>query len=87
LGAEFLWIAATDLGQVEGDFYWDGIGDVLGPYSNWDSLQPNNVGGIEHCVVMVGTTQFWHDKECSNLYRFLCEGKIEEDTKFNNSSV
>lgn len=82
-----MWIGASDLGR-EGDFYWDGIGDVLGPYTNWNSSQPDNgAAGDEHCVTMYGTTQYWNDKGCGYLYRYLCEGKIEEDATFNMYKV
>jgi Lectin C-type domain len=84
LKIETLWIGATDLGR-EGDFYWDGIGDVMGPYTNWNLSQPDNgaASGNEHCVYMLGTTQYWSDFSCSYLYRYLCEGKIEENATFN----
>jgi hypothetical protein len=82
LKIEYLWIGATDLGR-EGDFYWDGIGDVIGPFTNWNFSQPDNSGGNEHCVHMYGTTQYWNDRACYYLYRYLCEGKIEEDAILN----
>jgi hypothetical protein len=86
LREENIWIGATDLGR-EGDFYWDGIGDVMGPYSNWSLTQPDNAGGKEHCVHMKRNMQYWNDIECSFLFRYLCEGKIEEDAKLNSNKV
>uniref|UniRef100_A0A3B4EKB3 C-type lectin domain-containing protein n=1 Tax=Pygocentrus nattereri TaxID=42514 RepID=A0A3B4EKB3_PYGNA len=45
-------------------------------YRNWASGEPNNVGGVENCVVMKKSDGTWFDDRCSSLYTFVCyDGK------------
>ncbi|XP_037399055.1 macrophage mannose receptor 1-like isoform X1 [Pygocentrus nattereri] len=41
-------------------------------YRNWASGEPNNVGGVENCVVMKKSDGTWFDDRCSSLYTFVC---------------
>lgn len=50
-------------------FYDDGDTE----FRNWYSDQPNNIGGQEHCVVLLSKDSgTWHDAPCSNKYLSVC---------------
>ncbi|XP_029111853.1 macrophage mannose receptor 1-like [Scleropages formosus] len=40
-------------------------------FSNWDSGQPNNYQGKEHCVQMCSSGK-WKDISCENTFSFVC---------------
>lgn len=42
-------------------------------FDNWNSGEPNNYLGNEHCVTE-NTDHFWHDLECHSEQSFWCEG-------------
>ncbi|KAI5087790.1 C-type mannose receptor 2-like, partial [Silurus meridionalis] len=41
------------------------------PYSNWDSGEPDNYGGIEACVI-IRTNSQWNDETCIYQKAFIC---------------
>ncbi|XP_059518193.1 pulmonary surfactant-associated protein D-like isoform X1 [Myotis daubentonii] len=66
-GAAFL--SMTD-SQTEGRFTYPG-GEPL-VYSNWAPRQPDNYGGIEHCVEIF-TNGKWNDTPCGEKRLVICE--------------
>ncbi|XP_071751059.2 uncharacterized protein LOC139908314 [Centroberyx gerrardi] len=70
------WIGLSDI-LVENQYAWsDGVSPVL--YTNWNSKEPNNVGGVEHCVAMTHNylvSGKWNDDACSNERSFVCYRK------------
>ncbi|XP_039630077.1 deleted in malignant brain tumors 1 protein-like [Polypterus senegalus] len=46
-------------------------------YSNWNSGDPNNAGGNEKCIHINFKVQGgWNDKDCTELYPFVCVKKL-----------
>ncbi|KAM8746791.1 uncharacterized protein AB9X84_014964 [Acanthopagrus schlegelii] len=55
----------------DSSFYGDGETE----YRNWDTGQPNNLGGQQHCVeLFTGSPYFgtWGDTQCSDVKPFVC---------------
>ncbi|KAL6481081.1 hypothetical protein MHYP_G00091610 [Metynnis hypsauchen] len=71
---QWLWSLA------DGNFYRNGD-----TYRNWASGEPNNVGGVENCVVMKKSDGTWFDDRCSSLYTFVCYD--EKNTNNGNDIV
>ncbi|EDS28420.1 salivary C-type lectin [Culex quinquefasciatus] len=75
------WIAGTDLGKT-GHFVWITTMKPLGyrtGYTNFGPGQPDNAGGVEHCVEAgwrSGTT--WNDRNCEVRNRYVCETYTSE---------
>ena len=43
-------------------------------FTNWKPGQLNNVGGNEHCAVIVKSNGgLWWDGRCSYAYQFVCQ--------------
>ena len=40
-------------------------------FVNWDVLQPNTDTTV--CAVVNHATGFWDDRNCNNIYRFICK--------------
>jgi len=72
LGVGPLWLGLDDV-LDEGEFVWDG-GRPLGEAS-WGPGQPDDAGESEDCVELRpdGT---WHDRDCSSLLPYVCEGQF-----------
>ncbi|KAK2817798.1 hypothetical protein Q7C36_021731 [Tachysurus vachellii] len=56
--------------------YRDGVN-----YTKWNSGEPNNVGGVEYCVVYNNYTTSWNDNKCELLYPFVCYEEKNTNTK------
>jgi hypothetical protein len=70
LSTEDWWIGFTDE-QVEGSFGWT---DLTSPdFTAWNSGEPNNSNGVEHCAELVDDTS-WNDVVCRTMNYFSCEG-------------
>ncbi|MBF0337715.1 MAG: C-type lectin domain-containing protein [Nitrospirae bacterium] len=68
IGKDRCWLGATDTGS-EGSWKW--ITGETWSFTDWDSGEPNNQGGIENCLVYKQNK--WNDTECTSTYRSLCE--------------
>uniref|UniRef100_A0A8C7XN08 C-type lectin domain-containing protein n=1 Tax=Oryzias sinensis TaxID=183150 RepID=A0A8C7XN08_9TELE len=70
------WIGLSDL-LAENQYAWsDGVSPVL--YTHWDTNEPNNVGGTEHCVTMKHNMLMsgkWNDDACHKNHSFVCYRK------------
>ncbi|XP_038106288.1 perlucin [Culex quinquefasciatus] len=68
------WIAGTELGKT-GSYVWITDNKPI-EYTNFLPNEPNNVGGVEHCLEVgsggIGSTQ-WNDYNCDNKLRYICE--------------
>ncbi len=46
-------------------------------FEKWCPDEPNNVGGVEHCLHMNARDQHcWNDKQCSDKYPSVCSTKF-----------
>ncbi|KAI4890374.1 hypothetical protein NFI96_021532 [Prochilodus magdalenae] len=43
-----------------------------GAYRNWNSGDPNNLGGNENCAIMTKTSGTWLDTNCDSKYSHMC---------------
>uniref|UniRef100_A0A8C6SSY8 C-type lectin domain-containing protein n=1 Tax=Neogobius melanostomus TaxID=47308 RepID=A0A8C6SSY8_9GOBI len=50
---------------------WRWSDDSDSQFTNWQSGEPNNVGGAQHCVLKFKSHQ-WNDRSCSNKHKFIC---------------
>ena len=66
-----VYIDGTDV-ALEGTFRSSGTGALL-PYANWNSGEPNNCCGGEHCLNMWGYTGRWNDLTCAAAIPSICE--------------
>ncbi|KAL9703969.1 hypothetical protein quinque_007487 [Culex quinquefasciatus] len=68
------WIAGTELGKT-GSYVWITDNKPI-EYTNFLPNEPNNIGGVEHCLEVgsggIGSTQ-WNDYNCDNKLRYICE--------------
>ena len=62
------WTGLNDI-TTEGTYEWAN-GDAVS-YTNWEASQPN--GGSEDCISIL-TDSFWYDRDCTQGYRYVCEG-------------
>ena len=63
------WIGLSDI-MVEGSFRWMESHETPS-YTNWGGTEPNDMDGIEDCVVKgVGG---WNDQPCEIQYYALCQ--------------
>ncbi|XP_051785373.1 alpha-N-acetylgalactosamine-specific lectin-like isoform X2 [Erpetoichthys calabaricus] len=68
-------LAATWLGGYntvkDGTFMWTD-GSKFG-FQHWNENQPDNYGGYEHCVHIIGgNTGVWNDLSCSTKLAYVC---------------
>ncbi|XP_071826624.1 alpha-N-acetylgalactosamine-specific lectin-like [Apostichopus japonicus] len=66
-------IGYTDIGS-EGRWRW--IDGSTSSYTRWDSGQPDNLNGDQHCAVIWKTTSDygkWDDENCGYSQGFICE--------------
>ncbi|XP_041356524.1 perlucin-like [Gigantopelta aegis] len=68
------WIGANDL-QSEGHVQWMSKGSPKDlNYTNWYPGQPDNAGGVEHCIEVRKEFGFrWNDWQCFHHAGFICE--------------
>ncbi|XP_041372946.1 galactose-specific lectin nattectin-like [Gigantopelta aegis] len=65
-----IWIGGTDA-LSEGNWIWSHTEEIF-QYQNWDSGQPSNYGGSEHCVT-IRTNGKWNDNPCCENLHSICE--------------
>ncbi|XP_067661422.1 uncharacterized protein [Haliotis asinina] len=61
---------------IEKTFQWTGSELSRNiTYTNWYPGQPNNVGGVQHCLLMEYPTADyqWGDVECNTAHPYICE--------------
>uniref|UniRef100_A0A8B9J830 C-type lectin domain-containing protein n=1 Tax=Astyanax mexicanus TaxID=7994 RepID=A0A8B9J830_ASTMX len=52
---------------------WNWSDQSSSSFRYWDSNQPNNNNGIQHCTTMIMPEQgHWNDKDCGTPYQFIC---------------
>jgi hypothetical protein len=82
-GVDRSWLGGSDLGAAgdwrwaDGTQFWSGHASGMSVgrlYTNWDSGEPNDMGDVEHCVVMFDKTT-WNDDDCFVSHRYVCEGR------------
>ncbi len=69
-----VWIGFSDR-RSEGNFQWVTDEPVGSPEGTppWDLGQPDNQGGAQNCVHIVGATGYFDDSQCNSGYYVLCE--------------
>lgn len=67
------WIGLSDL-KTEGQFLWESTSEPIS-FNNWGPHDPNNIKGIEHCVLINWERQ-WVDAPCNWKKTFVCQGKL-----------
>ncbi|KAL4222072.1 hypothetical protein ACF0H5_018114 [Mactra antiquata] len=75
------WIAGGDMFS-ENEYHWymeAGNSEMITGYTNYDTNQPDNYRGHEHCLSIEfnGHTARWNDKNCNEVKYFLCQAKME----------
>ncbi|XP_042365609.1 macrophage mannose receptor 1 [Plectropomus leopardus] len=74
------WIGLSDRLE-ENQYTWsDGVSSVK--YTNWNTKEPNNAGGTEHCVAMTHgplVSGKWNDDACHKNHSFVCYRKKSSD--------
>ena len=72
------WIGVHELFMVGDWITVSGVPlDNVG-YKHWRDDEPNNRGGVEHCV-SYGQRGGMNDLECTREYTFICEADLEEN--------
>ncbi|XP_046585438.1 perlucin-like [Haliotis rubra] len=68
-------IGATDL-NIEGRWMWEGQRRMT--YTHWNTKQPDNSGGQEHCLELwkYSKKYRWNDKRCDTPSNFICEQEL-----------
>jgi hypothetical protein len=77
-GVTYTWLGLTDA-YSEGVFYWTSGAPLI--YSNWAPGEPNNLGGLEDCVLVESSYGFqWNDGDCVTHPRdsFLCQTRCAD---------
>ena len=47
-------------------------------FTYWDSLQPDNSGGVQNCLILsVSFGYQWDDLQCYHKSKFVCETNIK----------
>lgn len=71
--ANTYWIALNDLG-VRGTYASQATGSAA-EYLHWSAGQPDNIGGVEHCVELWRSTRSFqmNDVQCETNLFFICE--------------
>lgn len=71
------WLGGTELGDRP-HYYWMGHNKAM-IFTDWAPNQPDNNGGVEHCIMMWGTTGMqWNDASCDFQAYFICERDIKQ---------
>lgn len=66
------WLDGTDILR-EGVWIWNSTGTRI-IYQHWGPYEPNNYGGVEHCLEMKTITNYiWNDNDCSFTRQYICE--------------
>ncbi|XP_078695242.1 uncharacterized protein LOC144924161 [Branchiostoma floridae x Branchiostoma belcheri] len=78
LGDDHRWLGITDI-NIEGQWIFeDGQSLASSGYSNWNSNEPNNLGG-ENCAHFL-SGPLWNDISCSRTYGFICQIYVDQET-------
>nr|XP_015929587.1 collectin-10-like [Parasteatoda tepidariorum] len=60
--------------RQKGVFYYDNGDPLLQNKTFWGPDQPNDSGGVQHCVQMMDEMEYmWNDFECSRPLGFFCQ--------------
>ena len=68
------WIGATDE-EHEGRFVFHHSKRPV-PNTFWHEGEPNNVKGIEHCVVLFAGYETFYDVPCTYKFKYVCERPV-----------
>ncbi|XP_036406117.1 mannose-binding protein A-like [Megalops cyprinoides] len=69
VSTQYAYMAATDE-KTEG--HWVDLEDKPLGFIKWASSEPQNYGGVEHCVV-IRKSGLWADVSCSHKFIVICE--------------
>jgi len=65
---QHFWIGGK---KQSGIWRWDGVSQANIAVSDWHSGEPNDAGGNEDCIEVIGGD--WNDVPCADPRRFICE--------------
>ena len=67
------WLGLTDA-AVEGTYRWESDNSLVN-YTHWAVAEPNDIIGLEDCVLLYGAGDpgFWNDDNCLKEYYYICE--------------
>ena len=67
-----LWLGGSDLAN-EGDFVWSDGTHLASNDPVWRVGEPNNWGGVEHCVTLNINDYLLNDLPCYSSIPFICQ--------------
>jgi len=76
MGEDHAYIGVNDI-DTEGTYFFNDatVNSALGVgWTNWNTGEPNNNYGTEHCVVLRANKEFrWNDVTCTKSFKALCQ--------------
>ena len=67
------WLGGTDI-EEEGNWRW--LDGTKFSWTKWYSDEPNNSGGVEHCLHLAGDAwikNVWNDAPCDRQMMSICK--------------
>jgi hypothetical protein len=72
-GIQSWWLSGHTLGEDK-EFKWMSHGREFGPYTNWNSTQPDNFRENEYCShIWAKAYPLWNDNVCTKNYSVVCQ--------------
>ena len=66
------WIGGNKPSGSPAGSSWMWINNSTWAFENWNTGEPNDVGGIEDCLEMYSHNGKWNDGECSEIFSYVC---------------
>ncbi|BFZ21806.1 hypothetical protein BsWGS_24845 [Bradybaena similaris] len=71
-----VWLGGSDI-LKEGAFRWTTSGETIGAFTNWNSGEPDNYNGAQHCLELREEFKHkWNDYQCLTSNTFVCEANL-----------
>ncbi|XP_059165992.1 low affinity immunoglobulin epsilon Fc receptor-like [Physella acuta] len=69
-----VWLGLTDMDDGEGTWRWNAFICIEDTY--WDAGQPSYGNGGSECAVMKANSGLWDDRNCEEMYPYICKKKL-----------